>query len=83
MPPGVDPPTPEAAYATLPVSALEAAGVLYGAQQTTNPIYAATLAGAGIPLISHHPHLMQGQLMHYSPATYHHPHLHNVSSYEF
>ncbi|OXU22635.1 hypothetical protein TSAR_013641 [Trichomalopsis sarcophagae] len=71
LPPGVDP--PEIAY-TLPASALEA-GVLYGAQQT-NPIYAATLAGAGIPLLSHHhTALMQGQLMHYNPA--YHQHLHN------
>ncbi|XP_058796412.1 formin-binding protein 4-like [Phymastichus coffea] len=64
----------EIAY-TLPTSALEA-GVLYGAQQT-NPIYAATLAGAaGIPLLSHpHTALMQGQLMHYTPA--YHQHLHN------
>ena len=74
LPPGVDP--PEIAY-TLPASALEA-GVLYGAQQT-NPIYAATLAGAGIPLLPHHhTALMQGQLMHYNPA--YHQHLHNVST---
>lgn len=76
LPPGVDP--PELAY-TLPTSALEACG-LYGAQQT-NPIYAATLAGAaaGIPLLSHtHTALMQGQLaMHYNPA--YHQHLHNVT----
>ncbi|XP_014217950.1 MHC class II regulatory factor RFX1 [Copidosoma floridanum] len=79
LPPGVD--SPEVAY-TLPASALEA-GVLYGAQQT-NPIYAATLAGAaaaaGIPLLQHHHHhhhtaLMQGQLVHYNSA--YHQHLHN------
>ena len=76
LPPGVDP--PELSY-TLPASALEA-GVLYGAQQT-NPIYAATLAGAGIPILSsHHPHtaLMSGHhLMQYNSA--YHQHLHNVS----
>jgi hypothetical protein len=74
LPPGVDP--PEITY-TLPASALEAS-VLYGTQQT-NPIYAATLAGTGIPILSHHhTALMQSQLMHYNPA--YHQHLHNVSS---
>ncbi|KAJ8667431.1 hypothetical protein QAD02_009094 [Eretmocerus hayati] len=94
IPPGIDspgsglPPPPPSQHAhqahsaeALAAYALEA-GVLYGAQPSTNPIYAATLAGAGIPLISHHPHphhhhaLMQGQLVHYASPAYH-QHLHN------
>lgn len=71
LPPGVD--SPDLSY-SLSASAMDSTVLYTAAAQQTNPIYAATLGSAAVPLLAHHTALMQGQLMHY-PA--YHP-LHNV-----